>query len=94
MLIFNLTVHHLWGRVLAKFEEARVIAYADDDYIKTKLSVALQVLPELKHVLKHVLKQDAGLEITVSPLMWRRTSYKLPPLWLTSVGTFSSNLLS
>jgi hypothetical protein len=29
MLIFNLTIHHLWGRVLAKFQEARAIAYAD-----------------------------------------------------------------
>ena len=34
MLIFNLTIHHLWGRVLAKFPEARAIAYADDGYIK------------------------------------------------------------
>jgi hypothetical protein len=41
MLIFNLTIHHLWGRVLAKFQEARAIAYADDGYIKAKLSVAL-----------------------------------------------------
>ena len=30
MLTFNLTIHHLWGRVLAKFQEARAIAYADD----------------------------------------------------------------
>ncbi len=29
MLTFNLTIHHLWGRVLAKFQEARAIAYAD-----------------------------------------------------------------
>jgi hypothetical protein len=63
MLIFNLTNHHLWGRVLAKFQaEARAIAYADDGYIKAKLSVALQVLAELKHV----LKQDAGLGLNVS----------------------------
>jgi hypothetical protein len=62
MLTFNLTIHHLWGRVLAKFQEARAIAYADDGYIKAKLSVALQVLAELKHV----LKQDAGLELNVS----------------------------
>jgi hypothetical protein len=48
MLIFNLTIHHLWGRVLAKFPEARAIAYADDGYIKAKLSIALQVLAELK----------------------------------------------
>jgi hypothetical protein len=42
--------------------EARAIACADDGYIKAKLSVALQVLAELKHV----LKQDAGLELNVS----------------------------
>ena len=62
MLIFNLTTHNLWGRVLAKFQEARAIAYADDGYIKGKLSVALQVLAELKRV----LKEDAGLELNVS----------------------------
>ncbi len=48
MLIFNLTIHHLWGRVLAKFQETRVISYDDDGYIKDKLSVTLQVLAELK----------------------------------------------
>jgi hypothetical protein len=103
MLIFNLTIHQLWGRVLAKLQEARSIAYAHDGYTKAKLSVALQVLAELKYV----LKQDAGLELNVSktsilpkgvtnqaphPLMWRRTSYKLPPRCLTSAGTFSSPL--
>jgi hypothetical protein len=62
MIIFNLTIHHLWGRVLAKFQEARVVAYADDGYIKTKLSVALQVLTELKTV----FKEDAVLELNVS----------------------------
>ena len=62
MLIFNLTIHHLWGRVLAKFPEARAIAYADDGYIKAKLSIALQVLAELKAV----FKADAGLELNVA----------------------------
>ena len=62
MLIFNLTIHHLWGRVLAKFQEARAVAYADDGYIKAKLSVALQVLAELKSV----FKTDAGLDLNVS----------------------------
>jgi hypothetical protein len=62
MLIFNLTIHHLWGRVLAKFQEARAVAYADDGYIKAKLSVALQVLAEVKAV----FKADAGLELNVS----------------------------
>ncbi len=40
----------------------RVIVYADDGYIKAKLSVVLPVLAKLKHV----LKQDAGLELNVS----------------------------
>jgi hypothetical protein len=60
--IFNLTIHHLWGRVLAKFQEARAIAYADDGYIKAKLSIALQVLTDLKTV----FKADVGLEVNVS----------------------------
>ena len=51
----------MWGRVLAKFQEDRAIAYADDGYIKAKLSVALQVLAELKAV----FKADAGLELNV-----------------------------
>ncbi len=61
MLIFNLTIHHLWDRILAKFPEARAIAYADDGYIKAKLSIDLQVLAELKTV----FKSDAGLELNV-----------------------------
>ena len=35
---------------------------ADDGYIKGKLSVVLQVLAELKRV----LKEDAGLELNIS----------------------------
>jgi hypothetical protein len=62
MLIFNLTIHHLWGRVLTKFPEARAITYADDGYIKTKLSIALQVLAEFKAV----FKTDAGLDLNVN----------------------------
>ena len=62
ILIFNLTVHHIWGRVLAKFQGARAVAYADDGYIKGKLSDVLQVLAELKRV----LKEDAGLELNIS----------------------------
>ncbi len=63
MLIFNLTVHlhHIWGRVLAKFQGSRTVAYADDGYIKGKLSDVLQVLAELKRV----LKEDAGLEVNI-----------------------------
>jgi hypothetical protein len=61
MLIFNLTIHHLWGRVLPKFQEARAIEYVDDGYIKAKLFVVLQVLTELKTV----FKEDAGLDLNV-----------------------------
>ena len=53
MIIFCLSVHHLWGRTLAKHhQDACAVAYADDGYIKAKLSVALEVLSDLKHVLK------------------------------------------
>jgi hypothetical protein len=62
MLIFNLTtIYFLWRRVLAKFQEARAIASADDGYIKANLCVALQVLAELKRV----LREDAALELNV-----------------------------
>ena len=56
MLVFNLTIHHLWGRVLSKFPGALVVVYTDDGYIKAKLSVVLQVLSEVKHI----LQEDAG----------------------------------
>jgi hypothetical protein len=59
MLTFNLTVHNLWGRVLVKFQETRVVVYVDDGYIKGKLNVVLQVLVELKCV----LKEDVGLKV-------------------------------
>jgi hypothetical protein len=62
MLVFNLTTLHLWGRTLAKYPQAPALAYADDGYIKARMSVALQVLAELKHV----LKEDADLDLNVS----------------------------
>ena len=61
MLIFNLTIHNLWGRVLAKFQETWVFTYVDDGYMKGRLSVVLQVLAEPKCVLKEV----SGLELNV-----------------------------
>jgi len=64
MFIFNLTIHHLWGRVLSKFQEARVIGYSDDGYIKAKQSVTLQVTKVLDE-LKVVFKEDDGLELNV-----------------------------
>ena len=63
MIIFCLSVHHLWGRTLAKHQQdACAVAYADDGYIKAKLSVALEVLSDIKHV----LKEDAGFSSRVS----------------------------
>jgi hypothetical protein len=62
MLIFNLTIHHLWTRVLPKFQETRTIEYADDGYIKSKLSITLKVLVEIKSV----FKEDTDLELNVS----------------------------
>ena len=62
MLIFNLTTLHLWGRMLAKYPHVRVLAHADDGYIKAKMSVALQVLADLQHA----LHEDAGLDLNVS----------------------------
>jgi len=45
MIVFCLTVHHLWGRTLNNhYQDACTVAYADDGYIKAKLSVALEVL--------------------------------------------------
>jgi hypothetical protein len=60
MIVFCLTVHHLWGRTLNKHhQDACAVAYADDSYIKAKLSVALEVLSDIKHV----LKEDDGLAL-------------------------------
>ena len=61
MLIFNLTIHHLWGRVFAKYPETRLVNFTDDGYITGKLSVTLQVLTEQKRV----LKEDVDLELNV-----------------------------
>ena len=45
MMIFCLSVHHIWGSTLAKHhQDACAVAYADDGYIKAKLSVALDCL--------------------------------------------------
>ena len=62
MIVFCLSIHHLWGRTLAKHQQdACAIAYTDDGYIKAKLSVALEVLSDLKQV----FRDDAGLDVNV-----------------------------
>jgi hypothetical protein len=60
MIVFCLSVHHLWGRTLNKHhQDVCVVAYADYGYIKAKLSVAQEVLSDIKHL----LKEDAGLDL-------------------------------
>ena len=57
MIIFCLSVHHIWGSTLAKHhQDACAVAYADDGYIKAKLSVALEVLSDLKSTQKSKTK--------------------------------------
>jgi hypothetical protein len=60
MIVLFLSVHHLWGRTLNTHnQDACAVAYADDGRIKAKLSIALEVLSDIKHV----LKEDAGLAL-------------------------------
>jgi hypothetical protein len=60
MIVFCLSIHHIWGRTLAKHnQDACAVGYADDGYIKDKFSVALEVLSDISLV----LKEDAGLDL-------------------------------
>jgi hypothetical protein len=60
MIVFCLSIHHIWGLTLAKHnQDACAVAYADDGYIKANLSVALEVLSDINLV----LKEDAGLDL-------------------------------
>ncbi len=101
MLTFNLTIHHLWGRVLAKFQsqtiaEARTIAYADDGYSMVTLrpSWAWDFRSWLRSNMSSSKMLDWSSTFPKPPsyprvslsrltLMWSRTSYKLPPRFLT-----------
>ncbi len=60
MIVFCLSIHQLWGRTLAKhYQDACAVVYANDGYIKAKLSVAIEVLSDIKHV----LREDSGLDL-------------------------------
>jgi hypothetical protein len=60
MIVCCLIMHHIWGCTLAKHnQDACAVAYADDGYIKSKLSVAIEVLSDISLV----LKEDAGLDL-------------------------------
>jgi hypothetical protein len=64
MFIFNLSIQHLWGRVLVKYHQVRVIEYVDDSCIKVRLRFSLEDLSKIKHV----LKEDAGLDLNISKI--------------------------
>jgi hypothetical protein len=41
MIVFCLSVHHLWGRTFNKHnQDACAVAYDDDGYIKAKVSIS------------------------------------------------------
>ena len=89
ILMFNLTtLHRSTGTYTCKVPADPSACYADDGYIKSNMSVTLQVLTNLKCV----LKEDDGLDLhvvktsvlpKVDPnrlsLMWHRTSFRIPP---------------
>ena len=62
-------------------QDACAVAYADDSYIKAKLSVALEVLSDIKHV----LKEDAGLALnddrSFIVLTETKFSFRCIPVW-------------
>ncbi len=60
MIAFCLSIHHLWGRTLTKhYQDACAVAYTDNGYFKVKLSVAIEVLSDIQHV----LREDPGLDL-------------------------------
>ena len=62
----------MWGRTLNKHpQDACAVAYADDGYIKAKLSVALEVLSDMKHV----LKEDGGLSLNFDSTQKSKTKF-------------------
>ena len=71
MIAFCLSIHHLWGRTLAKhYQDACAVAYTDDGYIKAKLSVALEVLSDIKHVLREDLSRAGQLWMRFGEEQW------------------------
>ena len=71
MIVFCLTIHHLWGRTLDKHnQDVCAVAYADDGYIKAKLSVALEVLSDIKHVLREDLSRAGQLWMRFGEEQW------------------------
>jgi hypothetical protein len=63
MIVSCLSIHHLWGRTLNKHhQDTYAVAYADDGYIKAKLSA--EVLSDIKHVIKEDTDLDLNFDKT------------------------------
>jgi hypothetical protein len=75
MIVLCLSVHHLWGRTLNKHhQDACAVAYVyDDGYIKVKLSVALEVLSDIKYSRRTL----ASTSISTRPRFSSRASRRL-----------------
>jgi len=60
MIVFCLSIHHIWGRTLAKHnQDACAVAFANNCYIKAKFSIVIEVLSDISLI----LKEDAGLDL-------------------------------
>jgi hypothetical protein len=78
LIIFCLSVHHLWGRTLNKHnQDACAVAYADDG-IKAKLSMALEVLSDIKHSRRTLGSPSISTRPRFSSRVFRRLMRTLP----------------
>ncbi len=68
MLIFNLTIHHLWGRVLVKYPQVRSLPYLDDGYISHLVKRHTNSLCNLPDVLRSVM---SGLSTVLGKTTFR-----------------------
>ena len=59
MMRFCATIHPIWARVMARYDRARALAFADDGFVRSSLLDCLHILAELKIA----FKEDAGLDI-------------------------------
>jgi hypothetical protein len=75
MIVFCLSVHHLWGRTLNKHhQDTCAVAYADDGCIKANLSVALEVLSDVNMYSRGTM---ASTLISTRPRFSSRVSRRL-----------------
>ena len=53
MLRFCLTIHPIWGRVMARSPQARAVAFADDGFVYDSLTSTLHIWVQLSHAFKN-----------------------------------------